>query len=67
MLRSETHPRAYPSWLRYCGSKVESSSTSAHRADEGATLPAVQVRGECSFGASRDTLLARLGPHGWPE
>ena len=25
----ETHP--YPSWLRYCGSKVESSSTSAHR------------------------------------
>jgi len=27
----------------------------------------VQVRGECSFGASRGTLLARLGPHGWPE
>ena len=56
----ETHP--YPSWLRYCVSKVVSTSTSEHRADEGATLPAVQVRGECSFGASRDTLLAQLGP-----
>jgi hypothetical protein len=31
----ETHPS--PSWLRYCVSKVGSSSTSAHRADEGAT------------------------------
>ena len=26
----------------------------------------VQVRGECSFGARRDSLLAQLGPHGWP-
>ena len=40
-----------------------STSTSEHRADEGATLLAVQVREECSFGASRDTLLAQLGPH----
>ena len=28
-------------------SKVVSTSTSEHRADEGATLPAVQVRCEC--------------------
>jgi len=27
----------------------------------------VQIRGECSFGARRDSLLAQLGPHGWPE
>jgi len=47
----ETHP--YPSWLRYCVSKVVSTSTSEHRADEGATVPAVLVRGECSFGARR--------------
>ena len=45
-------------WLRYYVSKVESSSTSAHRADEEATLPAVQVRG------------AHLAPAGipcWPD
>ena len=34
-----------------------STSTSEHRADEGATLPAVQVRGECLFGARRDSLV----------
>jgi len=38
-----------------------STSTREHRADEGATLRAVQVRGECSFGACRDSLLAQLG------
>ena len=32
-----------------------------------ATIPAVQVRGECSCGAGRGSLSARLGPHGWPE
>ena len=33
------------------------------------TVPAVKVRGECSFvfGASRGYLPARLGPHEWPE
>jgi len=61
----ETHP--YPSSLRYCVSTVVSTSTSEHQADEGVSLPAVQVRGECSFGASRDSLLAQLGPHGSPE
>ena len=27
----------------------------------------VTVRGECSCGAGRGSLSARLGPHGWPE
>jgi len=48
-------------------SKVVSTSASEHRADERATVPAVQVCGECSFGDRRDSLLAQLGPHGWPE
>ena len=61
----ETHP--YPSSLRYCVNTVVSTSTSEHQADEGVSLPAVQVRGECSFVASRDSLLAQLGPHGSPE
>ena len=55
----ETHP--YPSWLRHCMSKVVSTSASEHRADVRATVPAVQVRGECSFGARRDSMLAQLG------
>jgi len=45
--------------------KVYSKLT--RRADEGVTVPAVQVRGEFSFGDRRDSLLAQLGPHGWPE
>ena len=34
-----------------------------------ATVLSVQVSGdsECSFGARRGSLLAQLGPHGWPE
>ena len=31
---------------------------------EGAAVPVVQVRGECSFGARRDSMMAQLGPHG---
>ena len=46
----ETHP--YPSLLRYCLSKVVSASASKHRAGVRATVPAVQVRRECSFGAA---------------
>jgi len=38
-----------------------STSTSEHRADEGATLPAVQVRGKCSFGMRREE-----SPQGFP-
>ena len=41
----ETRP--YPSLLRYCLSKVVSTSASEHRAGVRATVPAVQVRGEC--------------------
>ena len=63
-LLRETHP--YPSWLRYCLSKVVSTSASEYRADVRATALA-QVRGECSFGARRDSRLAQLGPRGWPE
>ena len=40
----ETHP--YPSWLRYCVSKVVSTSASEHLADVGATVPAVQEEEE---------------------
>ena len=46
---------------------VVSASASKHRAGVRATIPAVQVRGECSCGAGRGSLSARLGPHGWPE
>ena len=58
----ETCP--YSSLLRYCLSKVVSTSASEHRTDLTATvtvpgLPAVQVRGECLFGASRGSLPAR--------
>ena len=45
----ETHP--YPSLLRYCLSKVVSTSARQHRTDVRAMVPAVQVRGECSLGA----------------
>ena len=57
-----THP--YPSLLRYCLSKAVSASASdsEHRADVRTTVPAVQVRGEYSFGARRGSLLAQLGP-----
>ena len=60
----ETRP--CPSLLRYCFSKVVSTSASEHRADVRTTVPAVQVRGD-SFGARRGSLLAQLGPHGLPE
>ena len=41
--------------------------TSKHRTGVRATIPAVQVRGECSCGAGRGSLSARLETHGWPE
>ena len=44
-----------------------SASISKHPTGMRATIPAVQVRGECSCGAGRGSLSARLGPHGWPE
>ena len=46
---------------------VVSASASKHRAGVRATIPAVQVRGECSCGAGRGSLSARLEPHGWSE
>ena len=46
---------------------VVSASAIKHRAGVRATIPAVQVRGECSCGAGRGSPSARLGPHGWPE
>ena len=39
---------------------VLSTSASEHRAGVRATVPVVQVRGECSFGARRGSLLAQL-------
>ena len=42
-------------------SRVVSTSASEHWADVRATVPAVQVRGQCSFGARRNSLLTQLG------
>ena len=43
-------------------SRVVLSSVSRHRAGVRATVPAVQVRRECSYGACRSSQQARLGP-----
>ena len=37
------------------------ASVSRHRAGVRATVPAVQVRGECSYGTCRSSQQARLG------
>src|SRR6056300_1062231 len=42
-------------------SKVVLASVSRHRAGVRATVPAVQVRGECSYGTCRSSQQARLG------
>jgi hypothetical protein len=42
-------------------SRVVLSSVSRHRAGVRATVPAVQVRGECSYGACKSSQQARLG------
>jgi len=43
-------------------SKVVLASVSRHRTGVRATVPAVQVRGECSYGTCRSSQQARLGP-----
>ena len=43
-------------------SRVVLPSVSRHRAGVRAAVPAVQVRGECPYGACRSSQQARLGP-----
>ena len=55
-----THP--YPSLLRYCLSKVVSTSASEHRTDVRTTVPAVQVLGKDGkefFKTLRQILVAK--------